>query len=85
MSRRHLRPLVFVHLVIAAIATAGSGFRMTIVPVPPRCGSARCLNGAGVCSVDADCNVGTLSAAAVSASRPRRPPRAPATTPPRVS
>ena len=62
MSRRHLRPLVFVLLVIPAIATAGSGFRMTIVPVPPKCSGTHCLNAAGTCSVDADCNVGTLSA-----------------------
>ena len=62
MSRRHLRRLVFALLVLPAAALAGSGFRMTIVPVPPKCDLGECLNGGGSCSIDADCNGGTLSA-----------------------
>jgi len=62
MSRRHLRPIVLASLVMPAAAMGGSGFRMTVVPVPPKCASAECLNGAGPCTTDADCNVGSLSA-----------------------
>jgi hypothetical protein len=35
---------------------------MTIVPVPPKCSLGHCLNDAGACSTDANCNVGTVSA-----------------------
>lgn len=62
MSRRHLRPLVVVLVMMPAASRAASGFRMTIVPVPPKCSRVLCLNEAGSCSTDADCNVGTLSA-----------------------
>ena len=60
MLRRYLPPLVLALLVSTAAAVAGTSFRMSIVPLPPRCGRAQCLNGAGACTVDADCNVGTL-------------------------
>jgi hypothetical protein len=62
MSRRHLHPLAFALLVLPAAARAGSGFRMTIVPVPPKCASGQCLNGAGSCTLDTECSAGTLSA-----------------------
>jgi len=42
MSRRHLHPLAFALLVLPAAARAGSGFQMTIVPVPPKCASGQC-------------------------------------------
>jgi hypothetical protein len=47
---------------LAGRAHAATGARVNLVAVPPRCGSAgQCLNGAGACAGNAQCNVGSLS------------------------
>ncbi len=63
MTRPHRLLLILATLALPLTASAGTGFRMTLVPVPPRCGefSNKCLNGAGACTVNAQCNVGALS------------------------
>jgi len=63
MSLRCLPVSTLVVLLASPAALAGTGFKMSLVPIPPACGVGSCLNGAGTCSVDADCNVGTLSPA----------------------
>lgn len=61
---RHFSRLVVLLAAVALpVAAAGTGVRSSLVSVPPRCGgfSSRCLNGAGACTTNPQCDIGALS------------------------
>jgi hypothetical protein len=54
--------IAFGIVALAGSAHAATEVRVNLVAVPPRCGGVgQCLNGAGACSGNAQCNMGSLS------------------------